>query len=84
MVIMTSAVIVAYILYCVSPETVMLHGTHNLYVTGFWVILGLLRYLQITFVERRSGSPTLVVLKDYFLCAVIVGWLLTFYWFLYA
>ena len=84
MVAMTSVVIVAYILYCVSPEIVAKHGTGNLYLTGLWVILGLLRYLQITFVRQQSGSPTLVLLKDRFLWVVIGGWLLTFYWLLYV
>ncbi|MGA2222949.1 MAG: UbiA prenyltransferase family protein [Syntrophobacteraceae bacterium] len=84
MIIMTSVVIMAYLLYCISPDVVQKHGTHNLYFTGFWVIVGLLRYLQITFVEARSGSPTLILLHDYFLLAVIGGWLLTFYWLIYA
>ncbi len=84
MVLMTSVVIVAYIQYCVSPEVIQKHGTHDLYFTGFWVIIGLLRYLQITFVEERSGSPTLVLLKDYFLWVVIAGWAITFYWLLYV
>lgn len=84
MVIMTSVVIVAYLLYCVSPEVVQKYGTHDLYFTAFWVIVGLLRYLQITIIEGRSGSPTLIVLQDYFLCAVMVGWILTFYWLIYV
>jgi 4-hydroxybenzoate polyprenyltransferase len=84
MVLMTSVVIVAYIQYCVSPEVIQKHGTHDLYFTSFWVIVGLLRYLQITFVEERSGSPTLVLLKDYFLWVVIAGWAITFYWLLYV
>ncbi len=84
MVIMTSVVIVAYILYCVSPEVVQKHGTHNLYFTGVWVIIGLLRYLQITFVKGMSGSPTLILLKDYFLWAVLGGWIATFYWLIYG
>lgn len=84
MVVMTSVVIVAYILYCVSPEVAQKHGTKNLYLTGFWVILGLLRYLQITFVEERSGAPSLIIAKDYFLLAVLGCWILTFYWLIYG
>jgi hypothetical protein len=34
-----------------------------------------MRYLQITFVDEKSGSPTLVLIKDYLLQGVIVLWL---------
>ena len=77
--IMTSVVIVAYLLYCVSPEVAERHRTHNLYLTAGWVVLGLLRYLQAALVEGRSGSPSIVLLKDHFLQAIIAGWVLTFY-----
>ena len=83
MILMTSVVIVAYILYCVSPEVIQKHGSHDLYFTAFWVIIGLLRYLQITFVEERSGSPTMVLLQDRFLWIVIAGWVMTFYWLMF-
>ncbi len=81
--IMASVIIVAYILYTVSPEVVAKHGTDNLYITAIWVLLGLLRYLQITFVEEKSGSPTLVLLKDALLQAVIVMWLVNIFILLY-
>ncbi|MEJ2662132.1 MAG: hypothetical protein P8Z73_15595 [Desulfobacteraceae bacterium] len=74
----------AYILYTVSPEVVAKHGTHRLYITGVWVLLGLLRYLQITFVEEKSGSPTQVLLKDYVLQAVIAIWLVNIFILLYV
>jgi 4-hydroxybenzoate polyprenyltransferase len=84
MVIMTPVVIMTYLLYCVSPDVIQKHGTNNLYFTSFWVIVGLLRYLQISFVEGRSGSPTSILLQDHFLWAVIGGWILSFYWFIYV
>ncbi len=84
MIVMTSVVIVAYILYCVSPEIIQKHGTNNLYLTSFWVIVGILRYMQITFVEGRSGEPTLILLHDHFLWGIIGGWFLTFYWIMYG
>jgi hypothetical protein len=82
--VMASVIIVAYILYTVSPEVVAKHGTHRLYITGVWVLLGLLRYLQITFVEEKSGSPTQVLLKDYVLQAVIAIWLVNIFILLYV
>ncbi|MBF0551007.1 MAG: decaprenyl-phosphate phosphoribosyltransferase [Deltaproteobacteria bacterium] len=82
--IMASVTIVAYILYTVSPEVIAEHGTNRLYLTGFWVIIGLFRYIQITFVFQRSGSPTSVLLKDFFLQSVIILWILTFFLLIYV
>jgi len=42
------------------------------------VIAGVLRYLQITLVEERSGSPTTLALTDRFLILTVFGWLATF------
>ncbi len=83
MVMMASVIIVSYILYTVSPEVVDKHGTGNLYLSAFWVISGLLRYMQITYVNQLSGSPTMVILKDYVLQAIVVLWLLNIYILLY-
>jgi decaprenyl-phosphate phosphoribosyltransferase len=77
MAVMCSVVIVAYILYTVSPETIAIHKTDKLYLSSFWVIIGLLRYLQLTFVEKKTGSPTYIMLKDYFLQTIIALWILT-------
>ncbi len=82
MVVMASVIIVSFILYSVSPGVVRKHGDH-LYLTGFWVIAGLLRYLQIALVEERAGSPTRLLLKDPFLLGVVLLWFFNFYWLIY-
>lgn len=84
MVAMTSITIVSYILYTVSPEVVEKHGTNELYLTTFWVVIGFLRYMQITFVDQKSGSPTIILLKDVFMQVIIVLWLITYYLLLYV
>ncbi len=84
MVLMAGVIIVSYILYTVSPEVVSKHGTNLLYPTTFWVILGLLRYMQITFVEHKSGSPTHVFLKDVFLQVIGLLWVVNFVALLYV
>lgn len=84
MVAMTSITIVSYILYTVSPEVVSKHGTNQLYLTTFWVVIGFLRYMQLTFVHQISGSPTAVLLRDIFLQVVLVLWLISFYLLLYV
>jgi len=83
MAIMASVVIVAYTIYTTSPEVVARMQSPYLYLTALFVILGVLRYLQIAFVFQDSGSPTKIVLKDRFMQLVLLGWALTFTWILY-
>jgi len=78
MTIMAAVTIVSYILYTVSPDVVQKHGASHLYLTSFWVIIGLLRYMQLTFVQEKSGSPTELLLGDPFLQIVVALWLVTF------
>lgn len=82
MMIMASIVIVAYIQYTVSDEIVARLG-EDLYFTAFFVLLGVLRYMQISFVYKDSGSPTKILLKDRFVQLCILGWIAAFAWILY-
>ncbi len=83
MMIMSSVVIVTYILYTTSKEVVERLNSQYLYITSLFVILGIMRYLQIAFVEKNSGSPTKVLLKDRFVQLVVIGWMFSFVWILY-
>ena len=78
-----AVVLVSYIMYTVSPEVILSIGSDYLYVTSIFVVLGLLRYLQITIVDEKSGSPTDILFKDRFIQLSILGWILTFAYFLY-
>ena len=78
MMVMASVVIVSYISYCISEEVIHRLKTDKLFFTVIFVVLGILRYMQITFVEQKSGNPTKVLMKDLFLQLVIVGWLASF------
>ncbi len=78
MMMIASVTIVAYIMYTVSPDVVSKMRTDKLYMTVIFVVLGFMRYLQITLVERRSGSPTQIVLNDRFLQFSMIGWIMTF------
>lgn len=81
--IMGAVVIVAYTIYTTSAEVVQrLHSDH-LYLTTLFVIIGILRYLQIAFVHLDSGSPTKIVLTDRFMQLTLLGWIVTFIWILY-
>lgn len=84
MAIMAAVIIVAYILYTVSPVTIQKHGTDRLYLTGIWVVVGLLRYLQLAVVENRSASPSKILFQDRFLLAILTLWFLSFFFLLYS
>lgn len=83
LIIMAAVTVVCYILYTLSPEVMAKHGTEYLYLTVIWVVAGLLRYLQVTLVEHRSGAPTRLLLRDRFLLGVVVLWALTMFVMLY-
>lgn len=84
MAIMASVVIVAYTIYTtISAEVVKRVHSEYLYLTALFVILGIIRYLQVVFVLKDSGSPTKIVLKDRFMQLTLLGWGLTFSWILY-
>ena len=83
MILMAGIVIVAYIQYTVTDEIVERIGSRYLYFTAIFVLMGILRYLQIAFVDENSGSPSKVLLKDRFIQLTIVGWIATFTWILY-
>ena len=75
--------IVCYIMYTVSPDvTERLHSIHA-YATSLFVLAGIIRYLQLTIVDAKSGSPTEVLLKDRFIHVCIAGWVALFVIILY-
>jgi decaprenyl-phosphate phosphoribosyltransferase len=74
----------SYIMYTVSEEVQARIGDNKLYITSGFVVLGMLRYFQVTLVEKHSGAPAALVLKDRPLQLVILGWLLSFGIILYA
>ncbi|MEX0967852.1 MAG: decaprenyl-phosphate phosphoribosyltransferase [Bacteroidia bacterium] len=74
MAVMAAVIIVAYLMYTTSELVMARFATHSLYFSTIFVILGLLRYLQLAFVEKTTGSPTDLVYKDLFLQLILIGW----------
>ena len=83
MVMMAAVTIVCYIMYTVSEEVVARIGSDDIYMTTFFVIIGILRYLQQTIVFTKTEAPTKVFLKDRFIQVCIALWIIVFGWFLY-
>ncbi len=81
---LSAVIIVAYIMYTQSPEITSRLNSDNVFITAIFVVAGVIRYLQITFVEQNSGSPTEVLFKDKFILVTIAGWVISFYLIIYV
>lgn len=69
-----SVTLVCYIMYTISPAVIERTGSEYLYLTSVFVILGLLRYMQLTLVDEKTGDPTKMLYSDHFLQLVIAMW----------
>jgi 4-hydroxybenzoate polyprenyltransferase len=74
--VVTASTLMAYIIYCTSPETIDKFGTSRLVLTTPFPIYGIFRYLYLVH-QRGSGSPSEVLLTDRPLVACIALWGLT-------
>lgn len=82
--VLASVTLVAYIMYTISPDIVQKYGTNKLYFTSIFVLAGIIRYLQISIVDMKSGSPTKVLIQDRFIQVCLLFWCLTFMVIIYA
>jgi hypothetical protein len=90
-----AVIVVAYFMYTMAPETKLRIATmgnpatpdvgnaYRLYYTCLFVLAGILRYLQIIFVQSASGSPTKILYKDRFIQVTIILWITSFYLIIY-
>lgn len=76
--VVATVTLIAYVMYTVSYEVMARFNTNYLYITAIFVLVGILRYLQITIVDVRSGSPVKILLRDRFIQACVLGWIITF------
>ncbi|MBN1613546.1 MAG: decaprenyl-phosphate phosphoribosyltransferase [Deltaproteobacteria bacterium] len=83
MMIMAAVVLVAYLMYTVSPEIIAKFKTDKLYITSIFVLTGVMRYLQIAMLEENSGSPAEILMKDPFIQMSIAGWIISFAFLIY-
>lgn len=65
-------------MYTISPEVVSRFNCNYVYITSFFVLLGILRYIQLTIVGEKSGSPTNVLLYDRFIQVCVCSWIASF------
>ena len=78
MTIISTITIIAYIMYTQSPDVIERFQSRYIYTTAIFVLMGIIRYLQITIVDLKSGDPTKILLKDLFIQVCIAGWIVSF------
>lgn len=79
-----AVIIVAYFMYTMSAEVIQRTGTYRLYYTCLFVLAGIMRYLQIIYIDAQSGSPTKILYKDRFIQICILLWIASFYIIIYT
>jgi 4-hydroxybenzoate polyprenyltransferase len=84
-VVVTLAVLlVSYLIFTADSQAMERLGSDKLFLTTPYVIAGLFRYLQLTLVYERSGSPTDLLFNDRFLMASVAAWLASFAYLIYV
>jgi decaprenyl-phosphate phosphoribosyltransferase len=78
-----ACVILGYILYTISPEVIARLHNHNFYLTSAFVILGILRYIQIITSDQQSTDPSIIIYQDRIIQLTLVLWLLSCAYFFY-
>ena len=73
-----TAALVCYVMYTVSPEVIDQFHSPYLYLTSIFVLVGLLRYIQLAVVDKKSGDPTKVIFHDRFIRLVVLAWGISF------
>lgn len=79
----SSITLVCYIMYTVSEETIKHFHTQYLYLTSIFVLVGILRYIQLAVVDKISGDPTKIMLKDRFMQIIVLLFGLSFLFIIY-
>lgn len=82
--IISSVLIVTYLLFITSPEVYTNYNSDYIYLTFIPVLIGILRYNQLTYVYNKSGSPLKNLFKDRFLQLVLTFWIGSFFIIIYG
>jgi 4-hydroxybenzoate polyprenyltransferase len=72
--VVTASTLVAYMIYCLSPETTEHFRTHWLVLTVPFPIYGIFRYLYLVHQREGGGSPAEMLVTDRPLLACVALW----------
>jgi len=77
--IISSTLLVSYLLFITSESVISRYPSKYLIISFLFVLVGVFRYNQITYVENKSGSPIKILFKDLFLQITLFLWVLVFF-----
>ena len=72
--VVAATTLMAYVIYCASPEPAERFGTRLLVLTTPFPIYGLFRYLYLVHRKQGGGSPSDMLLRDRPLLACVALW----------
>jgi decaprenyl-phosphate phosphoribosyltransferase len=76
--ILSAIIIVSYLMYTLSPEVITRLGTYRLYYTCVFVIAGLMRYMQLVFINNDTSSPIKVLFTDRLIQVILLLWVISY------
>lgn len=82
--ILAACLMVAYIIYSLSPEVEARFNSSSVYLTSIFVIAGILRYMQDAMVKNGSGDPVRLFYRDPFIIGCSLLWLGSFILIIYG
>jgi 4-hydroxybenzoate polyprenyltransferase len=80
----TPVILVTYIFYTLSAETLARFNSKMLYSTSIFVVFGIMRYLYLIHRKHLGDAPTELIIRDPPLLIAILGWILSFYLIIYT
>jgi decaprenyl-phosphate phosphoribosyltransferase len=78
-----TATVVTYVAYTLDEHTRVFFRSDWLWVSGLFVVLGVLRFLHLVRSRPRAESPTQEMLRDGPFVGIMLGWIVLVMWMVY-
>jgi len=75
--ILSTSIIVSYLLYTIDPDTIYKFGTDRLIFTSIFVFYGVFRYMYLIDKNRGTGDPSKVVFTDPGIAISVALWFIS-------
>ncbi|MBC3844828.1 UbiA prenyltransferase family protein [Winogradskyella echinorum] len=77
-------IIILYLMYSFSEEIKMQFNSEYIWLTSIFVALGLFRYGRLIQLRHNYVNPTKILLRDFPLQLIVIGWITSFYIIIYT
>jgi decaprenyl-phosphate phosphoribosyltransferase len=81
--IVSSILLVSYLMYVTNDDIKKMYDSNLIYLTFIFVLSGVFRYLQLSIVYKKAGSPIKIFYSDYFLQSILFLWMASFFIIIY-